>query len=254
MKPFLLAAALALLSASAAAQETPGNAIIVTTQDIPAQYEDLGDVHAEILPTSMLPKVPVRQSLNEALRAEAAKRGANAVIKVVYGKRSFLDKYPLGADGKAVRITMAPPAPVSASISPPSAPSPIATSSSSVARKSEPLASTPSAVAAINAPSAPAAIAGPVSPPVQHASSADKIIITQDDIPYRRYTVLGDVSATALRTALFMKVEPEEMMDEQMRKQAFGMGADAVILVKYTMGARYPSTPSTAAGKAVRFD
>ena len=151
MKPFLLAAALALLSASAAAQETPGNAIIVTTQDIPAQYEELGDVHAEIQPTSMMPKIPVRQSLNEELRAEAAKRGANAVIKVVYGKRSFLDKYPLGADGKAVRITMAPPAPVSASISPPSAPSP--------RRSSQPARACPAVIPRLHDEAGPAGLA-----------------------------------------------------------------------------------------------
>jgi uncharacterized protein YbjQ (UPF0145 family) len=233
MKPLNLLAALVLIAAPLTAHAAgPAPAIVVTTQDIPTPYQALGPVRVEIMPTSLMPDTPIRQSLNEALRTEAAKQGADAVIKVVYGKRTFLDKRPIEAAGTAVKY-VAPPVQPQAAVA-------------------------PDAPGASDASSAPDASRAPETPkqtaPVVHAAAADAVIVTSDDIPYRAYTVLGDVSATATRTSIFGKTEPEDLLDASLRDQAFALGADAVVLVQYHMGRSFPSTPSTARGKAVRFD
>lgn len=64
-------------------------------------------------------------------------------------------------------------------------------------------------------------------------TSAANVLITEDDITDRRYQSLGDVEVTLSKWTAFDKMPDRTMVAERLRKEAAGMGADAVILVRY---------------------
>ena len=237
-------AALAALGAPARAQNSAeADAVLISTDDLQAPYTVLGVVHASVVPDGLLPSFSPRGKLNDDLRAEAAKLGGNAVINTKYSKRTFLDKGPMTAEGKAVRIADAP-------------------AETQTANASGPAGSNLTYVPMTSAvPTAPGAAPAPVvgGAPARramltHAVSAGTVILTEQDIPYRTYTIVGDVSSEAHQYGIFTEVQPRDALDDDMRKQAFDMGADAVIKIQYKMGRKMFSTPSTATGKAVKFN
>ena len=255
---FNLAAAAALIAlcaapAARAAEPVQAPAMLITADDIPAQYVVLGQVHASWVPDAIMPSVAPRKMLNSELSDEAAKLGADAVVLVTYSKRTFLDKKPMEAWGKAIKFTAPPPGATQT-----------AQAGAGVQMAGATGAPAPGVVAPRTLPQAGAAPVGAApaagvvpqaggAPGLSHAISPGTVVLTRQDIPYRPYTVLGDVSAEAHQYYVFTEVSPEDMLDEQLRKQAFSMGADAVIKIQYHMGRKMFSTPSTAAGKAIKF-
>ena len=62
------------------------------------------------------------------------------------------------------------------------------------------------------------------------------VVITDKDIPDRKYQSLGDITATVNKTTIFNADPTQEMVNEKLREKASELGADAVILVRYGNG------------------
>jgi hypothetical protein len=60
-----------------------------------------------------------------------------------------------------------------------------------------------------------------------------KIVVTEADITDRPYTSLGDISVTVNKTTLFHPDPTKELVAQKLREEAAGLGADAVVLVRY---------------------
>lgn len=60
-----------------------------------------------------------------------------------------------------------------------------------------------------------------------------EIIITENDIPDKKYKVLDDISVTAGKTTIFHDDPTKENVNNLLKKKAAKLGADAVILVRY---------------------
>jgi hypothetical protein len=68
------------------AAEKPTDAIIITENDITDRpYVSLGDISAEVDKWTIFDRDPTREQVNTALREQAAKLGADAVVLVRYG-------------------------------------------------------------------------------------------------------------------------------------------------------------------------
>lgn len=82
------------------------------------------------------------------------------------------------------------------------------------------------------------------------------IIITENDINDRPYTVLGDISVDVNKTTIFNADPTRAQADEKLRAEAAKLGADAVVLVRYgTVGISAFSWGSlNAKGRAVKFN
>ena len=63
--------------------------------------------------------------------------------------------------------------------------------------------------------------------------SLQDIIITESDMSSRNFTVVGDMSVTVNKTTIFNQTPTRQMVNEKLRNEAFKIGADAVILVRY---------------------
>jgi len=225
-----LAAALVLAPAALAQQ---GAQVALMDGDASAAYRAAGVVTAEAPATSnTLPK----QQLDQELRAQASKLGADAVIHVTYQMTGTAHT----ASGVAIRYTQ-PAAPAA----PPAAP-PVAT------LPPAPLPSPQQPAPAAPVPAAPVAAALPA---VTHAASAAQVELTEGAMNGRRYVRLGPVSAVSHQTSLFPKVSPRQQLEEALRAEAFKQGADAVIEVKYEMVNALTSRKGhRAGGVAVRFE
>lgn len=221
-----LAAALVLAPAALAQQ---GAQVALMDGDASAAYRAAGVVTAEAPATSnTLPK----QQLDQELRAQASKLGADAVIHVTYQMTGTAHT----ASGVAIRYTQpaAPAAPPVATLPPAPLPSP-----------QQPAPAAP-------VPAAPVAAALPA---VTHAASAAQVELTEGAMNGRRYVRLGPVSAVAHQTSLFPRVSPRQQLEEALRAEAFKQGADAVIEVKYVMVNALTSRKGhRAGGVAVRFE
>ena len=81
------------------------------------------------------------------------------------------------------------------------------------------------------------------------------ILVTQDDIADRPYTVLGDLEVTVNKMTLLHPDPTRESIDAALREEAAKIGADAVILVRYgTVGISLMSWGSLdGQGRAVAF-
>jgi len=123
--PLLLALALPLLAgcgtyASGSVAPTPGGAtpaaagaardpatIRVTENDITdRRYQSLGDVSVVVRKATIFDADPTRERVDEALRREAARLGADAVVLVRYGTVG-IDAFSWGrldGNGRAVRF------------------------------------------------------------------------------------------------------------------------------------------------------
>ena len=65
------------------------------------------------------------------------------------------------------------------------------------------------------------------------SESLQDIIITESDMSSRNFTVVGDMSVTVNKTTIFNQTPTRQMVNEKLRNEAFKIGADAVILVRY---------------------
>lgn len=91
---------------------------------------------------------------------------------------------------------------------------------------------------------------------VKPSRAARDIIITENDITDRPYTVLGDISVDVKKTTIFNKDPTREQAAEKLREEAVKLGADAVVLVRYgSVGVSAFSWGSLdAKGRAVKFN
>lgn len=60
-----------------------------------------------------------------------------------------------------------------------------------------------------------------------------QILLTDQDVLDKKYVALGDITATVNKTTVFHPSPTREMVNEEFRKQAHALGADAVILIRY---------------------
>lgn len=83
----------------------------------------------------------------------------------------------------------------------------------------------------------------------------NQIIITEEDITDKPYRVIGDIDVTVNKTTLFNADPTREMVNKEMREEAYKVGADAVVLVRYgTVGVGLMSWGSLdGKGRAVAF-
>jgi uncharacterized protein YbjQ (UPF0145 family) len=243
-----------LLAAPVAAQQATQVALI--EGDAPGDYRAAGAVTAEMQSASnVLPKA----KLDEQLRAEAAKLGADAVIQLTYQMTPAASGVAYKASGVAIRyarqagtvtaVTAPPPAPA------PSAAAPVvAAPAPAVAAPVAPpvvAAVAPPAVAA----SAPAPVAAVAPAPVRHAASATDVQLSDGALPGTRFVRMGPVSVTTHPTSMMMKITPKEQAQEALKAAAFKLGADAVIEVKYQMvNSAFTRKGNTASGIAVKFE
>ena len=81
------------------------------------------------------------------------------------------------------------------------------------------------------------------------------VVITDKDIPDRKYQSLGDLTATVNKTTIFNADPTQEMVNEKLREKASELGADAVILVRYGNGGMSLMSWGSLEGKgrAVKF-
>ena len=81
------------------------------------------------------------------------------------------------------------------------------------------------------------------------------VVITDKDIPDRKYQSLGDITATVNKTTIFNADPTQEMVNEKLREKASELGADAVILVRYGNGGMSLMSWGSLEGKgrAVKF-
>lgn len=94
-----------------------------------------------------------------------------------------------------------------------------------------------------------------------NAASSTKQILPQDvllsetDIGDRKYKVLGDIEVTVRKTTIFNRDPTQEMVNEELRKKAATLGADAVILVRFgTVGVSFWSWGALSGkGRAIVF-
>ena len=85
---------------------------------------------------------------------------------------------------------------------------------------------------------------------------ATQIVLTDQDVVDRKYTVLGDITATVNKTTVFHPNPTRAMVNEEFRKKAHEMGADAVILIRYgEVGVSFMSWGSLEGkGRAIKFN
>ncbi|MEO5573960.1 MAG: hypothetical protein ABIR48_05710 [Gammaproteobacteria bacterium] len=92
---------------SAAIKPTLSEKILVTESDITNRaYSSLGDITATVNKTTIFNADPTKELVNQKLRQEAAKLGADAVVLVRYGKGgvSFMSWGSLEGKGRAIKF------------------------------------------------------------------------------------------------------------------------------------------------------
>jgi len=99
------------------------------------------------------------------------------------------------------------------------------------------------------APPVVAAVPAPAAAVVAVAPAA--VVLSEQNIT-RAYTVLGPVNAELDPASVSLERTGRQVLDDQLRAQAARLGADAVILVKYTASAS--GKGPAAIGVAVKFN
>lgn len=69
----------------------------------------------------------------------------------------------------------------------------------------------------------------------QKKNSSD-VLLTDGDMPGRKYASVGDVTVTVNKTTIFHPDPTREMVNEKLREKGAELGADAVIFVRYGNG------------------
>ena len=67
-------------------------------------------------------------------------------------------------------------------------------------------------------------------------SAASKIILTEDNLPGRKYSELGPIEVSVKKLTLFHKDPTREQANEALIERARVLGADAVINITYESG------------------
>lgn len=85
--------------------------------------------------------------------------------------------------------------------------------------------------------------------------SREDIVVVETDISDRKYRVLGDIDVRVNKTTVFNAAPTSEKVNDELRKVAAEIGADAVILVRYgTVGISGSSWGSLSGkGRAIVF-
>jgi uncharacterized protein YbjQ (UPF0145 family) len=243
--PPVVAAAAAPQPAPAAVVMLPG-VVPILEGAAPWAHTVVGPVRAEIHQKSLMPKTPSRDLADQELRAQAQKLGADAVVNVKYESNNpMFSTKGFVATGTAVKLAAAAPAPAPAlAAAPPPAQVAVA----------------PPAPAPVQIPAAPPA-AAPVAPPAAAAAAPAAgavvatvpaaIVLSEQNVT-RAYAVLGPVNAELDPAALSLEKTGRQVLDEELRKQAAKLGADAVILVRYTASAS--GKGPAAIGVAVKYN
>lgn len=83
-----------------------------------------------------------------------------------------------------------------------------------------------------------------------------EVLLTEGDIPDRKYSSLGDINVTVNKTTVFHADPTREMVNQKLKAEAAKLGADAVIHVRYgTVGISLMSWGSLdGKGRAIKFD
>jgi len=68
------------------------------------------------------------------------------------------------------------------------------------------------------------------------ATDPAKIQVIEGDVTDRKYTSLGDITATINKTTVFNASPTKEMVNDKLKQEAAKLGADAVILARYGDG------------------
>ena len=237
-----------MLAAPVAAQQA--TQVVLIEGDAQGDYRAAGAVTVEMQSASnVLPKA----KLDEQLRAEAAKLGADAVIQVTYQMTPAGSGVSYKASGVAIRYSWQAGAVAAV-------PTPLPTSAASAVVA--PAVTAPAAVAPAAAPvvppvavSAPAPVVAAAPAPVRHAGSATDVQLSDGALPGTRFVRVAPVSVTTHPTSMFMKVTPKEQAQEALKAAAFKLGADAVIEVKYQIvNSTFSKKGNTASGVAVKFE
>jgi uncharacterized protein YbjQ (UPF0145 family) len=241
----------------AAAQPAPGAVALIPgvvpliEGAAPWAHTVLGPVRAEIHPKSLMPKTPSRDLADQELRALAVKLGADAVVNVKYESNNpMFSKKGFIATGTAVKLAAAP-APVQVATAPPAAPAAPPVVEAAAAPPVAAPAAAPAVGAVASVPAAPAAAAPAAAAPAIAPTAAAGIQLTEQNIA-RAYAVLGPVNAEIDPAAVSLEKTGKQILDEELRNQAAKLGADAVILVKYSASAS--GKGPAAIGVAVKFN
>lgn len=247
------------LAAPALAQQATTQ-IAILDGDATVDYRAAGAVSAEVPFSTSGAALPKRQ-LDDMLRAEAAKLGADAVILVTYHLTSAATPNAgHRASGVAIRYlraqaAIAPPVavpalPQVAAAVPPAAPI-VVPAPQVAAAPPPPVAIAPTATI----PTATIPAAAVAASAIMHAAVPEQVILTEADLVGRRYVRIGPVSATVHQKSMFTKVSEMEQTQQALRKAAHAKGADAVIEVKYKMtNSLFSKEGDTGSGIAIRFE
>ena len=89
----------------AARQTSPAHIALFTT-DVDQPYDVLGDLEVAVRQTSALGDLPTRADAEQAMREQAGRMGAHAVILVAYGEigSSWWSYVELRGHGRAIRF------------------------------------------------------------------------------------------------------------------------------------------------------
>ncbi len=84
----------------------------------------------------------------------------------------------------------------------------------------------------------------------------EDIILSNEDISDKKYTVVAELDVVVNKTTIFHKDPTPELVDVKLRETAAKLGADAVILVRYgSVGVSVISWGSLSGkGWAIRFE
>ena len=89
------------------------------------------------------------------------------------------------------------------------------------------------------------------------AKTGAGMLVTEDDLSDRNYTVLGDINVHLHKSYFFFFDDPsKELVNAKLREKASELGADAVLLARYgALGFTFFS-PGTlkGQGRAIRFE
>ena len=223
---FVIAPMHSSAQAAPASTPTPPDKIMLSDLDIAVDYDVIGEVSAVVHQTAVFTKRPIMLDLDDALRAEAARVGADAVVKIVRYPGSAFNTKGFRATGVAIKFRPKPPQPV----------------------QQEASAASPESPAQISAPYAPPAPPAPTGP-----TPEAQIILSDQDITYRQYTVLGEVSAVVHQTSVFPKIPTRVTLDKAIRAEAAKLGADAVVKIHYVDGSGFTTKGFSGTGLAVKF-
>ncbi|MDO6460770.1 hypothetical protein Q4485_08680 [Granulosicoccaceae sp. 1_MG-2023] len=90
------------------------------------------------------------------------------------------------------------------------------------------------------------------SEPVAESAKAN-VLITEDTLPAGTFTLVGPLEVSVKKLTLFHKDPTREQADDALREKALGMGADAVMDVRYSSGIGFTTWGyMDAEGKAVK--